>query len=121
MILNHSNTFLYSLVPSSWATSEITNTTNGSALHEQIYVLVCTVRLTTGLRIAPTVNWYYNGSIVEKSERVMVKTRYSYYNSATTHTLTFLPVFNHDGGVYSCRAHAGRCTLDDHSTTGQAS
>ena len=96
---------MYPLVPSSWATIEITNTTKGDALHEQRYVLVCTVRLTTGLRIAPGVNWYYNGSIVETSERVTVDTRYSSQsNSVTTHTLTFSPVLNHHGGVYSCRA-----------------
>jgi hypothetical protein len=101
--LNYSNTFLRSLVPSSWATIEVTNTTKGDALHEQRYVLVCTVRPMTGLTIVPSVNWYYNGSIVEISERVTVDTRYSYSNSVTTHTLTFLPVFHDDGGMYSCQ------------------
>ena len=104
MILDHSKTFLYSLVPSSWATIEITNTTKGDALHERRYVLVCTVRLTTGLRIAPSVNWYYNGSIVETIQHVTVNTRYSQSNSVITHTLTFSPVFHHDGGVYLCQA-----------------
>ena len=99
---------LYSIVPNSWATIEVTNTTKGDALHEQRYVLVCTVRLMTGMRIVPNVNWYYNnsadGSIVEISERITVNTRYSNSNSVITHTLTFSPVLNEDGGVYSCQA-----------------
>ena len=99
---------LYSLVPSSWATIEVINTTKVDALHEQRYVLVCTVQLMTGLRIVPDVNWYYNnsadGSIVETSERITVNARYSNSNSVITHTLTFSPVLNDDGGVYSCQA-----------------
>ena len=105
------DTFIFViLVPSSWTSIEITNTTNGDALHEQRYVLVCTVRLMTGMRIVPNVNWYYNnsvnGSIVETSEvqRITVNTRYSNSSRVITHILTFSTVLNDDGGVYSCRA-----------------
>lgn len=112
---------MYSLVPSSWATIEVTNTTKGDALHEQRYVLVCTVRLMTGLRIAPSVNWYYNGSIVETIEHVTVATRYSQSNSVITHTLTFWPVLNHHGGVYSCRAQVAVPWMTTQPSVKQAS
>ena len=70
-------------------------------------MLVCTVRLMTGLRIAPDVNWYHNGtdgSVIESSEHVIVNKTYSNSNTVITLSLTFSPVLNDDGGVYSCRA-----------------
>ena len=61
----------------------------------------------TGMRILPEVNWYYNdstnGSFVEIGDGITVDTKYSHSNSVITHTLTFSPVLDDDGGVYSCR------------------
>ena len=74
-------------------------------MHEQRYVLVCTVRLMTGLRIVPDIHWYWaNGSVIGTSERMTVNTEYSNSNTVIAHTLTFAPVLNYDGGVYSCKA-----------------
>ena len=60
------------------------------------------------MRILPEVNWYTNdganGSVVVTVESITVNTRYSQSNSVITHTLTFSPVLNEDGGMYWCRA-----------------
>ena len=92
------------LVPDNWATIEITNVTEGDALHQYNYTLICTVQAIQGMNIAPQVYWYNSdGSIVETGGRLTVGTVET-NNSVTALSLTFSPVFHNDGGVYSCRA-----------------
>ena len=90
-------------MPDNWATIEITNVTEGDALHEHNYTLICTVQTIQGMNIAPQIQWYHpNGSQVETGGRVKVGTLDS--DNDTTLSLTFSPVLHDDGGVYYCRA-----------------
>ena len=93
-------------MPDNWATVEITNVTEGDALHQHNYTLVCTVQAIRGMNIAPYVYWYYpNGSQVETGRRLTVYTMETITNGSTTIlSLTFSPVLHDDGGLYSCRA-----------------
>ena len=93
-------------MPDDWATIEITNVTEGDALHQHNYTLICTVQAIQGMNIAPQVYWYYpNGSQVETGGRLKVGTTETATNdSITTLSLVFSPVLHDDGGVYSCRA-----------------
>ena len=92
------------LVPDNWTTIEITNLTNGDALHDHSYTLICNVNAIQGMNIAPEVRWYYpNGSQVETGGRLVVRTAET-VSPKTTLSLTFSPVLHEDGGLYSCRA-----------------
>ena len=92
------------LVPDNWATIEITNATEGDALDQHNYTLICTVQAIQGMNIAPQVHWYSSdGSIIATGGRLVVGTVNTSGN-ITTLSLTFSPVLHDDGGVYSCRA-----------------
>ena len=93
-------------MPDDWATIEITNVTEGDALHQHDYTLICTLQAIQGMNIAPQVYWYYpNGSQVETGGRLKVGTMETAINdSITILSLVFSPVLHDDGGVYSCRA-----------------
>ena len=92
------------LVPDSWATIEITNVTEGDALHQHNYTLICTVQTIQGMNIAPQLYWYNSdGLVLESGGRVQVGTMDADGNVITL-PLTFSPVLHGDGGVYSCRA-----------------
>ena len=83
---------------------DITNTTEGDALHGHNYTLICTVEAIQGMNIAPQVQWYNSeGSIVQTGGRLDVGTVDS-NGTTTTLSLTFSPVLHEDGGAYSCRA-----------------
>ena len=91
-------------MPDNWATIEITNLSNGDALHNNNYTLVCTVLAIQGMNIVSEVHWYHpNGSVVETGGRLRVGTTKS-RRSVTTLSLTFSPVVHADGGEYYCRA-----------------
>ena len=92
------------LVPDNWTTIEITNLTNGDALHDHSYTLICNVNAIQRMNIAPVVHWYYpNGSQVETGGRLVVGTAET-VSPKTTLSLTFSPVLHEDGSLYSCRA-----------------
>ena len=92
------------LVPDNWATVEITNVTEGDALHQHNYTLICTVQTIQGMNITPQVYWYNSdGSVIESGGRLQVGTLYTDDN-ITALLLTFSPVLHGDGGVYSCKA-----------------
>ena len=93
-------------MPDDWATIEITNVTEGDALHQHDYTLICTLQAIQGMNIARQVYWYYpNGSQVETGGRLKVGTMETAINdSITILSLVFSPVLHDDGGVYSCRA-----------------
>ena len=56
------------------------------------------------MNIVPEVHWYHpDGSLIETGGRLTVGTAET-DGTVTTLTLTFSPVTNDDGGVYSCRA-----------------
>ena len=91
-------------MPDDWATIEITNVTEGDALHEHNYTLICMVDTIQGMNIAPQLHWYHpNGSQVETGGRFQLGTVITSDN-VTILTLTFSPGLHNDGGVYSCRA-----------------
>lgn len=94
------------LVPDNWATIEITSLTQGGALHQHNYSLICTIRTIQGMNITPQVYWYNsNGTIIQTGGRFRVD-KVNKNSSITTLSLTFSPVLhNHDGAVYSCQAH----------------
>jgi hypothetical protein len=93
------------IVPDNWATIEITNLTQGDALHQHNYSLMCTVQAIQGMNITPEVYWYSsNGTVIQTEGRFEIDTVYE-NSSVTTLFLTFSPVLHdQDGGVYSCRA-----------------
>ena len=92
------------IVPDNWATIEITNVTEGDALHQHNYTLICTVQAIQGMNIAPQIYWYNSdGLIIETAGRLTVGTVET-NDSVTALSLTFSPVLHGDGGVYSCTA-----------------
>ena len=93
------------LVPDNWATIEITNTSEGDALHGQNYTLICTVEATIHRKkIQPKVHWYNSDGLVIKTGGRLKVVRANINGTTTTLSLTFSPVLHEDGGVYSCRA-----------------
>ena len=91
------------LVPDNWATIEITNLTQGGALHQHNYSLMCTVQAIWRMNITLQVYWYSSdGSIIKTGGRFKVDT-VNKNGSITTLSLSS-PVLHDDGGVYSCKA-----------------
>ena len=91
-------------MPDNWATVEIANVTEGDALHQLNYILICTVQTIQGMNIAPQVYWYNSdGSIIETAGRLEVSTAET-SDSITILLFTFSPVLHDDGGMYLCRA-----------------
>ena len=96
---------MYNIVPDNWATVEIVNLTQGDALHQHNYSLMCTVQAIRGMNITPEVYWYSSDGTVIKTEGRFKVDTVQKNSSITTLSLTFSPVLhNQDGGVYSCRA-----------------
>ena len=92
------------LVPDNWATIEITNLTQGGALHQHNYSLMCAVQAIRGMNITLQVYWYSSdGSIIKTEGRFKVDT-VNKNGRITTLSLSFSPVLHDDGGVYSCKA-----------------
>ena len=110
-------------VPDDWATVDITNSTNQNALHNTNFALTCTVRVISGMNLAPSVEWVGPDGVMIMSDVSLHSGSGSPYggsgsggsgsgfggsgsnlNSTFILTLSFNPVLSSDGGRYTCRA-----------------
>ena len=96
---------MFAAVPDYWAWVDIREFPQGARpLNATSFTLTCTVHGITGMHLPAIIEWVdSDGSVMTSSQRITVGEEVS-VGTDTTLSLTFDPVYNEDGGLYSCRA-----------------
>ena len=114
---------LFCAVPNNWATFSTSTAPGSSALHNTEFAITCEVNAIAGMFLPVSIEWLLPDGTVATTQgnrtigNVMVtnSTLISsqvqqtcgispYYVSVSSLSMTFDPVNNSDGGVYTCQA-----------------